>query len=116
MTTRKDARVSSDYLREALDALTNEVRELRGEVRVLSRLVATAEPQPVTPIKFRDDGSADLLYGVPAIAAYLGTSKAVGYHLHANSTLPTFKVGAKVCARRSDLDQWLAAGRTGGVK
>lgn len=50
---------------------------------------------------------ADLLYGVPAIAAYLGMTAAQVYHL--TKELPTFKIGAKVCARKSAIDDWLDA-------
>lgn len=45
----------------------------------------------------------DLLYGVPAIAAHLSLKARVVYHLHAAGRLPTFKLGGKVCARRSTL-------------
>ncbi|WP_454917297.1 helix-turn-helix transcriptional regulator [Xanthobacter sediminis] len=50
----------------------------------------------------------DLLYGVPAIAEFLNLKPAAVYHLAAKGTLPTFKIGAKVCARRSTLTAWLA--------
>lgn len=52
--------------------------------------------------------SADLLYGAPAIAAHLGLTDKVVYHLHGNGSLPTYKVGKKVCARRSELDAHFA--------
>jgi hypothetical protein len=46
---------------------------------------------------------ADLLYGVAAIAAHLQLSRKQVYHLHDKGDLPTFKVGATVCALRSSL-------------
>lgn len=50
----------------------------------------------------------DLLYGVPAIAGFLKLKPSAVYHLAAKGTLPTFKIGSKVCARRSSLSTWLA--------
>lgn len=47
---------------------------------------------------------ADLLYGVPAIAEYLNMKDQQVYHLAAIGRLPTFKVGRKVCARKSSLN------------
>ncbi len=66
------------------------------------------------------EGAPDLLYGVPAIASFLGLTDAQVYHL-ARGKLPTFKIGGKVCARRSSLSDWLAeqetkaAGAAGGA-
>jgi excisionase family DNA binding protein len=45
----------------------------------------------------------DLLYGVPKIAAYLGLTKRATYHLVETRRIPTFKIGATVCARRASL-------------
>ena len=47
--------------------------------------------------------AADLLYGVPAIAKHLNLTCRAVYHLHSGERLPTFKIGGKVCARRSTL-------------
>ncbi len=58
---------------------------------------------------------ADLLYGMPAIAEHLGLTEPQGYHLAAKGSLPTFKVGRKVCARRSSLDAWLAKQEQGAA-
>jgi predicted DNA-binding transcriptional regulator AlpA len=49
------------------------------------------------------NSETDLLYGVPAIAAYLCMTQPQVYHLHNKGELPTFKIGGKVCARRSTL-------------
>lgn len=54
------------------------------------------------------EDSADLLYGVPAMAGYLKMSERQVYHLVAKKALPTFKIGGKVCARKSSLNTWLA--------
>ena len=51
----------------------------------------------------------DLLTGVEAIAAHLGMTRRQVYHLHETGELPTFKLGAKVCARRSTLAKHFAA-------
>ena len=51
---------------------------------------------------------ADLLYGVPAIAEHLSLRERQVYHLISKGNLPSFKIGGKVCCRRSSLDQWLA--------
>ncbi len=45
----------------------------------------------------------DLLYGVPAIAEFLGLKRDAVYHLVHTKRLPYFKVGKTVCARRSKL-------------
>ncbi len=52
---------------------------------------------------------SDLLYGVKAIAAHLQMTEKQVYHLHDKASLPTFKVGATVCARRSTLAKHFAA-------
>lgn len=50
----------------------------------------------------------DLLYGVAAIAGHLQLTRRTVYHLHDQGHLPTFKVGGKVCARRSTLERHFA--------
>lgn len=54
------------------------------------------------------DPETDLLTGVAAIAAHLGMTDRQVYHLHDSGELPTFKLGAKVCARRSTLARHFA--------
>jgi excisionase family DNA binding protein len=51
---------------------------------------------------------ADLLYGVPKIAEFLGLTPKAVYHLVASKRLPSFKIGATVCARRASLLALLA--------
>ncbi|MCJ8053873.1 DNA-binding protein [Shinella curvata] len=65
---------------------------------------------------------ADLLYGVPAISAYLSLTDHQVYNLHRRKLLPTFKLGKIVCLRRSDVGPWLdrqaraaTEGREGGI-
>lgn len=57
----------------------------------------------------KDAKEADLLYGAAAIAAHLELTSKQVYHLHDKGELPTFKVGATVCARRSALAAHFAA-------
>jgi excisionase family DNA binding protein len=47
---------------------------------------------------------ADLLYGVPKIAEFLGLTKRATYHLIEAKRIPHFKIGATVCARRASLN------------
>lgn len=54
-----------------------------------------------------NDDDAGLLYGVPAIAQFLGLRDRQTYHL-VEKGLPVFRVGNKVCARRATLRTWLA--------
>ncbi|MCO7736435.1 DNA-binding protein [Brucella intermedia] len=51
----------------------------------------------------------DLLYGVPAIAQFLGLGNRQVYHLKDTGSLPTFTLGdtGKVCALKSTLRTWL---------
>ncbi len=49
----------------------------------------------------------DLLYGVPAIADFLGVKVRQARHQCAKGRVPTFKVGQIVCSRRSTLWRWL---------
>ena len=51
----------------------------------------------------------DLLYGVDRIADHLRMTRRQVYHLHDQGHLPTFKLGGKVCARRSSLAKHFAA-------
>jgi len=54
-----------------------------------------------------DQEPADLLYGIPAIAAYLRLKSPQIYHLIAKAGLPTFKIGGRVCARKPSITAWL---------
>ena len=50
-----------------------------------------------------ENQKADLLYGAPAIASYLGLTQDAVYHLARLKRLPTFRMGRTICARRSTL-------------
>ena len=52
--------------------------------------------------------AADLLYRVPAIARYLGVRERQARHSCEAGRIPTFRIGAIICARRSDIDTWIA--------
>jgi hypothetical protein len=47
--------------------------------------------------------TADLLYGVPSIAKFLGLKPNAVYHLVATGRVPHFKIGKTICARRAKL-------------
>lgn len=47
--------------------------------------------------------SDDLLKGVPKIARFLGWTERQVYHAVNNGNLPSFRVGASICSRRSTL-------------
>lgn len=69
-----------------------------------------------------DVSQADLLYGVKAIAAFLGLTDRQAQHRIDAGDLPTFRLGGKVrgtiCARRTTLRSHLATlerqAQTGG--
>ena len=48
-----------------------------------------------------------LLYGAGAIASYLGLTEHACRHLIADGVIPTFRIGARVAARRQTIDAWL---------
>lgn len=55
-----------------------------------------------------DTISNDVLRGGDAIADYLGLTRRQAYHAIAAGHIPTFRVGAIVCARKSTLLSWIA--------
>ena len=58
-----------------------------------------------------DVSQADLLYGVAAIATFLGLTRHQAQHRIDAGDLPTFRLGAKggtICARRTTLRSHLA--------
>ncbi len=63
----------------------------------------------------RPPTNPDLCYGADAIAEHIGIERRQVYHLHDTGSLPTFKIGWKVCARRSALDAWLAKQEEGAA-
>ena len=63
--------------------------------------------------RHHDHLADDIMYGVEAIAAFMGLQPRQVYHLQ--KRLPVFKMGATICARKSTLLAWIAAqeGRAG---
>jgi hypothetical protein len=53
------------------------------------------------PVRLADD----LLTGIRAIAQYTGESERRTEYLVACGLIPAFKIGARVCARKSELDE-----------
>jgi hypothetical protein len=51
---------------------------------------------------------ADLLYGLPAIGKHMNLTTRQAKHLAEKAGLPVFRLTSTVCARRADIDEWLA--------
>ena len=45
----------------------------------------------------------DLLIGAVNIAKFTGHNARQIYHLHETASIPSFKIGAAICARKSEL-------------
>lgn len=54
--------------------------------------------------------TADLLYGVPAIAAHMGIRLMQAHHQIRKGGLPVFRKGGVICARKSSINSWLEDG------
>jgi hypothetical protein len=69
------------------------------------------KPKPLPNVRSEDLGD-DLLCGADQIAKFLfgasGSRRRV-YYLAASSRIPVFRLGTKLCARRSVLLQYIAA-------
>jgi hypothetical protein len=50
--------------------------------------------------------ASDLIFGADKIATTLGLTRRQIYHSAASGHLPTFRIGATICARRSTLLAW----------
>lgn len=61
--------------------------------------MASSEPMPA---------SGEILYGVKAIAAFLGVRDRQALHLVETDRIPFFRVGKIVCARRAALRTWIS--------
>lgn len=63
-----------------------------------------------TPTPADDTLGHDMLIGAKAIGRFLygtdGRSRSI-FHLAAKSRMPHFRVGSRICARRSVLLQWI---------
>jgi hypothetical protein len=62
-----------------------------------------------------DTESSDLLFGVRAIGRHLGLSERQARRRIEAGLVPTFQLGGIHCARKSTLEQWLAALEAEGV-
>jgi excisionase family DNA binding protein len=51
--------------------------------------------------------AADILRGADAIAKHLGFPRRAVYHAVSKGSLPTFRIGETVCARKSTLAAWI---------
>lgn len=49
----------------------------------------------------------DILHGAEEIATFLRLDKRAAYHAVAQGHLPVFRIGAKICARKSTLLTWI---------
>lgn len=59
--------------------------------------------------------TADLLYGVQAIAKFLGLRERQARHLCEKGSLPTWKEGKMICSRRSTIRKWMEERERGGT-
>lgn len=55
-----------------------------------------------------DNIATDLLRGADAIATYMGFPRRAIYHAISKKSLPHFRIGETVCARKSTLTAWIA--------
>lgn len=55
----------------------------------------------------KEENEVDLLHGMAAIADCLGIGERQAEYLATIKEIPTFKIGRRVCARRSSLKEWL---------
>lgn len=60
----------------------------------------------------RNDLKDDLLPGVRKIAEYLGESNRAVYHMSDKGLIPTFKIGGKIYARKTELERAFSSQRT----
>ena len=58
----------------------------------------------------------DFLYGAPAIGTHMSLRPRQVYHLIEKASLPVFRLGRIVCARRSTLNAWLAEREAAALK
>lgn len=69
---------------------------------------------PMIQTRYKDGQSApaneagDMLYGMRAIAEFLGIRPRQALHLVEAGHLPHFRIGKPICSRRSTLTAWLA--------
>ncbi|WP_044549851.1 hypothetical protein [Azospirillum lipoferum] len=74
-------------------------------------LVATPSPAPVAqiaPPAAPPTLADDLLQGADSIAKFMGVTRRQAYHFVADGRIPTFRIGAIICARKSTILNWIA--------
>ena len=67
------------------------------------------EMDPPVPVTI--DLASDILRGADEIAEFLSgdrSQRRMVYHLVETSRLPVFRIGSRICARRSVLLKWIA--------
>lgn len=79
--------------------------------RILGNPPGSVPVHPVGSVSIRVD--LDPYLGMAALADYLGLSRRTIQNLVTDPTdpLPTYRVGAKLLARRSEVDAWMARRR-----
>ena len=66
--------------------------------------VAAPMPAITAPLQLADD----LLQGADSIAKFMGVTRRQAYHFVADGRIPTFRIGAIICARKSTILNWIA--------
>ncbi len=84
---------------------------MNGGRRIMGNPPGTAPVYPVGSVAVRVD--LDPYLGTAALAAYLGLSRRTVQTLvtDPNDPLPSYRVGGKLLARRSEVDAWMARRR-----
>jgi hypothetical protein len=80
------------------------------------------DPKGETAMKYQqtvsemDNLSGDLILGAAAIAAFLGTKRRRTYQLASKGSIPTFKLGHHLAARKSTLLKYIVEREQAGVR
>lgn len=78
----------------------------RAASSVSSMVAPVAAPTPAltAPPTLADD----ILQGADSIAKFMGVTRRQAYHFVADGRIPTFRIGAIICARKSTILNWIA--------
>ncbi len=89
------------------------VADQSGNGRIVGNPPGTAPVHPLGAVAVRVD--LDPYLGMAALAAYVGLSRRTVQNLVTDPTdpLPTYRVGGKLLARRSEVDAWMTRRRNG---
>lgn len=97
-------------VREDRDRWRAQAERLAGALDRLKAPVADRlNSQPVVQTAAEPSSGPDTLYGVKAIAEYLGITANQAKHRVAQGLIPTFRMGGTICALRSTVDAAMAA-------